>query len=126
MGATMFSNIPPITKALLVANGVVFLLQQLVGDPAFAPFMLWPLGGADTFGPSTMFLPWQLVTYAFLHGSVAHVGFNMLALLMFGAPLEYTWGQRRYLAYYFVCVLGAGLCQLAVGSWAVAQGGVAY
>jgi membrane associated rhomboid family serine protease len=126
MGATMFSNIPPITKALLVANGVVFLLQQLAGDPAFAPFMLWPLGGPDTFGPSTMFLPWQLVTYAFLHGSFAHVGFNMLALLMFGAPLEYTWGQRRYLAYYFVCVLGAGLCQLAVGSWAVAQGGVAY
>ena len=128
MGATMFSNIPPVTKALLVANGVVFLLQQLVGDPAFAAFMLWPLGSADTFGfgPSTVFLPWQLVTYAFLHGSFAHVGFNMLALLMFGAPLEYTWGQRRFLAYYFACVLGAGLCQLAVGSWAVAHGGGAY
>ena len=41
MGATMFSNIPPVTKALLIANGVVFLLQQLVGDPAFAPFMLF-------------------------------------------------------------------------------------
>lgn len=126
MGTTMFSNIPPVTKALLVANGVVFLLQQLLGDPAFAAFMLWPLGGADTFGPATMFLPWQLVTYAFLHGSFAHVGFNMLALLMFGAPLEYTWGQRRFVAFYFVCVVGAGLCQLAVASWAVAQGGGAY
>jgi membrane associated rhomboid family serine protease len=123
----MFSNIPPVTKALLIANGVVFLLQQLLGDAAFAAFMLWPLGdGADPFGPSTIFLPWQLVTYAFLHGSFAHVGFNMLALLMFGAPLEYTWGQRRFLSYFCVCVVGAGLCQLAVGSWAVAQGGGAY
>ncbi|MGN6113281.1 MAG: rhomboid family intramembrane serine protease [Luteimonas sp.] len=124
----MFSNIPPVTNALLIANGAVFLLQQLLGDPAFAAFMLWPLGAGagDPFGAATMFLPWQLVTYAFLHGSFAHVGFNMLALLMFGAPLEYTWGQRRFLAYYFVCVIGAGLCQLAVGSWAVAQGGMAY
>lgn len=123
----MFSNIPPVTKALLIANGVVFLLQQLLGDAVFAAFMLWPLGGdANPFGPSMAFLPWQLVTYAFLHGSFAHVGFNMLALLMFGAPLEYTWGQRRFLAYFLACVVGAGLCQLAVGSWAVAQGGGAY
>lgn len=126
-GRTMFSNIPPVTKALLIANGVVFLLQQLLGDAVFAAFMLWPLGGdASPFGPSTVFLPWQLVTYAFLHGSFAHVGFNMLALLMFGAPLEYTWGQRRFLAYFLACVVGAGVCQLAVGSWAVAQGGGAY
>jgi len=124
----MFSNLPPVTKALLIANGAVFLLQWMLGDYAFAAFMLWPLGGAggDPFSAPTMFLPWQLLTYAFLHGSLAHVGFNMLALLMFGAPLEYTWGQRRFLAYFVVCVLGAGLCQLAVGSWAVAQGGAAY
>jgi membrane associated rhomboid family serine protease len=73
-----------------------------------------------------MFLPWQLVTYAFLHGSFAHVGFTMLALLMFGAPLEYTWGNRRFLAYFLVCIAGAGVCQLAVGSWTVAHGGGAY
>jgi len=123
----MFSNLPPVTKALLIANGAVFLLQQLLGDFAFAAFMLWPLGvDASPFGPSTVFLPWQLATYAFLHGSFAHVAFNMLALLMFGAPLEYTWGQRRFLAYFMACVVGAGLCQLVVGSWAVAQGGAAY
>jgi membrane associated rhomboid family serine protease len=91
----MFSNIPPITKALLIANGVAFLLQQLLGDAFFAAFMLWPLGAgsADPFAMSTTFLPWQLLTYGFLHGSFAHVAFNMLALLMFGAPLEYTWGN---------------------------------
>ena len=124
----MFSNLPPVTKALLVANGVVFVLQLLIGNPAFAAFMLWPLGdaGLAPFSQAPQFLPWQLLTYAFLHGSFAHVGFNMLALLMFGAPLEYTWGNRRFLAFYFTCVAGAGLCQLAVASWTVFEGGAAY
>jgi membrane associated rhomboid family serine protease len=45
---------------------------------------------------------------------------------MFGAPLEYTWGQKRYLAYYLVCMVGAGLCQLVVGAWMMAQGSGAY
>jgi membrane associated rhomboid family serine protease len=124
----MFSNLPPVTKALLIANGVVFVLQLLVGNPAFAAFMLWPLGdsGMDPFSQAPQFLPWQLLTYAFLHGSFAHVGFNMLALLMFGAPLEYTWGNRRFLTFYFTCVAGAGLCQLAVASWTVFEGGPVY
>jgi membrane associated rhomboid family serine protease len=124
----MFSNLPPVTTALLIANGVVFVLQLLVGNPAFAAFMLWPLGdsGMDPFSQAPQFLPWQLLTYAFLHGSFAHVGFNMLALLMFGAPLEYTWGNRRFLTFYFTCVAGAGLCQLAVASWTVFEGGPVY
>jgi membrane associated rhomboid family serine protease len=119
----MFSNMPPVTKALLIANGLVFLLQSVLGDAIFVPFMLWPLGGggADLLaGGNPMapgFMPWQLLTYAFLHGNLAHVAFNMLALFMFGAPLEYTWGNRRFLAYYLVCVVGAGLCQLLVASW---------
>ena len=124
----MFSNIPPITKALLIANGVAFLLQQFLGDAFFTAFMLWPLGAgdADPFAMSTTFLPWQLLTYGFLHGSFAHVAFNMLALLMFGAPLEYTWGNKRFLTYFLVCIAGAGLCQLAVGAWTMSQGGNAY
>ena len=106
----MFSRLPPVTKALLIANGVVFLLQLFLGDGRFVPFMLWPPGGDAAFGSGGAgFMPWQLVTYAFLHGSLAHVAFNMLALAMFGAPLEYTWGERRYATYYFVCVIGAGL-----------------
>ena len=124
----MFTNLPPITKALLAANGVLFLLQQILGDATFAPFMLWPLNAAgfDAFSPGQNFLPWQLLTYGFLHGSFAHVLFNMLALLMFGAPLEYTWGNRRFLTFYLVCVVGAGLCQLFVSSWMVSQGSPAY
>ncbi|WP_140910152.1 rhomboid family intramembrane serine protease [Cognatiluteimonas lumbrici] len=122
----MFSNLPPVTKALLVANGVVFVLQLLLGNPAFYGFMLWPLVDAGPFSQIPQFMPWQLVTYSFLHGSFPHVGFNMLALLMFGAPLEYTWGNRRFLTYYFACVAGAGLCQLVVASWAAHQGGLPY
>jgi membrane associated rhomboid family serine protease len=130
----MFSNMPPVTKALLIANGLVFLLQQMLGDAAFYPFMLWPLGsggmdlltaGGDAF-PSQAFMPWQLLTYAFLHANLAHVGFNMLALVMFGSPLEYTWGNRRYLTYYLVCVVGAAICQLLVAAWMSQHGAGGY
>ena len=121
----MFSNLPPVTKALLIANGLVFLLQLMLGDAALAQFMLWPpMGGDDPYAYT--FLPWQVVTYGFMHGGWAHLLFNMLALAMFGAPLEHVWGQRRYFTYYLVCVVGAAVCQLAVGAWTVSQGGEAY
>lgn len=122
----MFSNLPPVTRALLIANGLVFLLQLALGDATLAPFMLWPLGsGGDPYAGSD-FLPWQLLTYAFMHGNIGHLLFNMLALLMFGAPVEHTWGPRRFLTYYLVCVIGAAVCQLIVGAWTLAQGGEAY
>ena len=122
----MFSNLPPVTKALLIANGIVFVLQWLLGDGTFAAFMLWPLGDGGLDSMATTFLPWQLVSYGFLHGNLMHLLFNMLALVMFGAPLEYTWGKRRFLTYFLTGVAGAGVCQLAVGTWAVTHGGGAY
>lgn len=119
----MFDHLPPVTKALLLSNGAVFLLQMLAGD-IFVPFMLWPLGdypiGMGEVG--NLFLPWQVVTYGFLHGGFAHLFFNMLALFMFGAPLEYAWGQKRFTTFYFTCIVGAGLIQLAVGTYAVSEG----
>ena len=120
----MLTNLSPVAKALLIINGVVFVLQLLTSNAPFYPFMLWPVGGADAGGLS--FMPWQLLTYGFLHGSPAHLIFNMLALLLFGPQLEYTWGPKRFLAFYLVCVVGAGLCQLGVVSWALAQGGRPY
>lgn len=122
----MFSNLPPVVKALLIANGLVFLLQMVMAGPALAPFMLWPIGGAGDPYAAVEFLPWQLLTYSFMHGSFAHLLFNMLALLIFGAQLEHTWGERRFLTYYFVCVVGAAICQLIVGAWVMAQGEPAY
>ena len=55
---------------------------------------------------------WQPVTYLFLHslGSPGHILFNMLGLWMFGAPIEETWGTKRFIQYYFLCGIGAGLC----------------
>lgn len=120
----MFSRLPPVTKALLIANGVMFLLQLMLGVMRLESLMLWPLGTDGLF--SQGFRPWQLVTYSFLHGNIAHIAFNMLALAMFGAQVEYAWGQQRYLVYYFVCVLGAAVCQLGAGWWTLSQGGAAY
>ena len=121
----MFTNLPPVTKGLLIINCAVFVLQLLLG-PALDPFMLWPWLPPEAAGQGLPdFMPWQLLTHGFMHstGNPAHLLFNMLALLMFGAQLEYVWGQRRFLTYYLVCVIGAGLCQLAVASWSVRNGG---
>jgi membrane associated rhomboid family serine protease len=110
----MFGAIPPVTRALILLNVAVFLLQQVVGDALITWFALWPLG-------SGLFHLWQLLTYAFLHGSVAHIFLNMFALYMFGRTLESYWGGRRFAYFYLICVLAAALTQLAVQ----AAGGVA-
>jgi len=95
---------------LIVANVAIFLLQQ-IAPGLIGPFALWPLGAAQAGGAS--FAPWQLVTYAFLHGGLTHLAFNMFALYMFGGAIEQVFGMRRYLTYYFVCVVSAALTQLA-------------
>jgi membrane associated rhomboid family serine protease len=100
----MLNSLPPATRAIIVANVIVFLAQMYGGEALLQQFALWPLG--------TLFQPWQLITYAFLHGSPAHIFFNMFALFMFGRPLEYFWGSRRFLVYYFACVIAAGATQL--------------
>ena len=113
-------NLPPVTRALLVANIAIFLLQMAGADATIvAHFALWPLGQqqlarmADGSVIALGFEPWQLITYSFLHGGVPHIAFNMLALWMFGGPVENALGARRYTFYYFACVLGAAFAQLA-------------
>ena len=112
------SSIPNVIFILLIANGVIFALQQLqqFDQSLFLNFALWPLG--STF-PS--FMPWQLITYGFLHGDVMHIGFNMFMLWMFGRELELILGPKRFLTYYLTCVVGAGIVQLVV---AALQGGI--
>lgn len=113
------SKIPPITAVLLVANIVIFLLQQVAGEALLLNFALWPLGPhqpvqlADGSVVPVGFEIWQLISYSFLHGGVAHIAFNMFALWMFGAPVENVLGPRKYTFYYFACVLGAAFAQLA-------------
>ena len=95
---------PPVTRNLLIANGVFFLLQMGLGAAIIVPLALWPLGEG--------FLPWQLVTYAFLHGNLTHLLFNMLGVYSFGSDLERTFGTKRFIVYYLTSAVVAGLTQL--------------
>ena len=100
----------PVTQSLLIANVAAYLLQMMVGAPMFEYLALWPLDSG--------FAPWQLVSYSFLHDprNLMHLLFNMLALYMFGSDIERVFGPRRMLAYYFACVVTAGVAQLLVAA----------
>jgi membrane associated rhomboid family serine protease len=115
--------IPPVTKYLLWAIGIAFLLQMMQQDTAIRYFALWPFGSfADGAGGSVGFQPWQLVTYAFLHGGFAHLFFNGLMLFQFGPRIEYALGSKRYLIFVMVCAIGAALCNLVVVSFMINAG----
>jgi membrane associated rhomboid family serine protease len=115
-------QLPLVTRVLLIVNVLVFMLQNTGGDAIIANFALWPLGPhqlvrLDHNTVATVgFEPWQLITYGFLHGDFPHIAFNMLALWMFGGPVETALGPRRYTFYYFACVLGAAAAQLATAA----------
>ncbi|MGB3049039.1 rhomboid family intramembrane serine protease [Dokdonella sp.] len=109
-------DLPPVTRALLIANLAIFGLQQLIPDPMIMHFALWPLG-TDLAGPDgtrVAFGIWQLVSYGFLHGGLPHLFFNMLALWMFGGAIERLFGSRPFATYYLACVVGAAVAQLIV------------
>ena len=107
----MPQTLPPITRAVVIFNVLVFLLQQVTGGVLETLFALWPLSAPQ-------FEPWQLLTYAFLHEGtlwpidIAHIFFNMFALFVFGPPLERLWGARRYTIYYLACILSAAAIEL--------------
>lgn len=101
-------NIPTVTRNLLIANVVLFLVMLLMG--AGTGTDLNDLLGLHFFLASDFHL-YQLVTYMFMHGGWSHIFFNMFALWMFGCVVERTWGPRRFLVYYLVCGLGAGVFQ---------------
>ena len=96
------------TQLLLLVTTAVSALALLGGGALFDWFALWPLGGG--------FAPWQVATYALLHGSLLHLAFNMYGLWLFGSELERVWGPRRLLNYYVISVLVAGFVQLLVAS----------
>ena len=99
-------QMPPITQALVLINVAVFCLDLFLGPWFTQLFALWPIGNG--------FLPWQIGSYAFLHGGVGHLFFNMLGLWMFGGELERLWGPKRYINFYAASVLTAALTQLLV------------
>lgn len=107
---TGFSFLPVVVKNLLIINGILFF-----ADVVLARFGidLSNLFGLHFFLASD-FKPWQLLTYMFMHGNFSHLFFNMFALWMFGNTLENIWGPKRFLLYYVLCGLGAGLIQEGV------------
>jgi membrane associated rhomboid family serine protease len=105
---------PPVTTALIVANVALFLLQS-IAPAILVPFALWPIGTGEAVSGAA-FWPWQLVSYAFLHGGLLHIAFNMFALYMFGGAIERVFGGQRYAIYYFVCVVSAAVTQLIVAA----------
>jgi len=107
-----FRNIPPVVKNLLIINGLFYLATILLKGQGLD---LTELLGLHYF-QSDGFKPHQLVTYMFMHSSVdfTHILFNMFAVWMFGRVLEGVWGSKRFLIFYMVTGVGAGLIQLLV------------
>lgn len=97
----------PITRTLIFANVGVFIIQSMSGDEIIYRFALWPW---DT----PLFHIWQVVSYAFLHGGMTHLFFNMFALYMFGSDIERVLGAQRYLIFYFVAVVSAAVLHMLV------------
>ena len=112
------SGIPDVVFGLLIMNGLLYAVERFFPEFTLYNFALWPLD-------SGLFRPWQLLTYGFLHdlNSLYHIGFNMLGLWMFGRHIEPMMGSKRFLIYYLVCVVGAGVVQMLVAGF---QGGVYF
>lgn len=105
-----FQRTTPIVFNLIIINVLVFFAQMVFGGTD---------GGKvnDLFAlhhfRSEEFRPYQLITYMFMHANFPHILFNMFGLWMFGAMLERVWGPKRFLIFYLICGVGAGLAQLA-------------
>jgi membrane associated rhomboid family serine protease len=104
-------RLTPVTKILISINLLIFLLfaAELDGaldDSMVSTLALWPIG--------PQFMPWQVLTYAFVHAGLAHLAFNMFGVYMFGSELERVWGSRRYLVFYLFCAISAAATQMLV------------
>jgi len=111
----IYGYFPTGVKWLLIINTAIFVFEFLGGrtvQELMAPLALVPVLVVFRFP----WYVWELFTYMFLHGGIGHLLFNMLELWMFGLTLEQTWGTRRFLKYYFLCGIGAGICDVTVNA----------
>jgi membrane associated rhomboid family serine protease len=97
--------LPPFTQSLMLACTAIFCLQRFL--PLEQWLALFPVG-------SGLFFPWQLITYALLHGDAFHLFFNMLGLWMFGGELELLWGRKRYAVFLAMGALFGALTFIVV------------
>ena len=116
-GRTLSLSLPPFTKAvkwLVFINAGIFLLMTVL--QAFAPTLRGIFDYVFALIPDRVLHGWiwQVASYAFLHAGVMHILFNMLWLWWFGGQLEMDWGVKKFLEFYFFCVIGAALSTIAV------------
>lgn len=108
---SMQDGFPPVVKNILIINVLVFIAQMTFEtNPDIRLENMFALHDVH----SIYFKPHQLVTYMFLHGGFSHIFFNMFAVWMFGRTLENVWGSKRFLIFYLVTGIGAGLLHLLV------------
>jgi membrane associated rhomboid family serine protease len=117
-GREMTLSFPPFTrwvKRLIIICAADYFIQVVLGAvaPQLGRDLEVYLGLVPFFVLHYGFV-WQLATYSFLHASVSHILLNMLTLWMFGSQEEQDWGSRKFLEFYFFCVIGAALVTLAV------------
>ncbi|MEY3351439.1 MAG: hypothetical protein RIQ50_1550, partial [Bacteroidota bacterium] len=121
-----FQVLPVVIKNLIIINGLVWLAQITIGQDKELVDMekLFALH----YFTSDYYHVWQFITYMFLHSSQSffHILFNMFALWMFGSILENLWGPSRFLAFYLVCGLGAGITQALALSYDISQSQALY
>lgn len=103
-GLNFFGPMTPTVMYIIIANVGVFLLFVFAPQIITASFALVP--GKIYEGVPQL---WRLVTYMFVHAGFAHILFNMLVVWWFGSPLEQIWGQKKFLKYYFITGIGAGI-----------------
>lgn len=104
------NNIPTMTKNLLIVNVLAFIATYVLERSGID---LTSMFGLHFFLASD-FRFYQFITYMFLHGGFTHILFNMFALWMFGSVIERVWGPKKFLFYYIVCGVGAGIIQEVV------------
>ena len=97
----------PIVLNLIIINALVFMAQMILDKTSGLTGYI-----ALYSYQSELFRPYQLVTHMFAHGGFMHILFNMYALWMFGSVLERVWGPKKFLIFYLVCGLAAGLAQM--------------
>jgi len=102
---------PPVVKNLMIINVLVFLTQNIVGQREEGLVENW-FALHDLH--SVYFKPHQLITHMFMHGSFAHLFFNMFGLWMFGAAIEHRYGAKRFLQFYIISGLGAAFLHMGV------------
>jgi membrane associated rhomboid family serine protease len=103
MGPDRSNGVTPWVARLLVANLIAYLLKST---------LFWAQRFLVLFGFSPLHFwtrPWTLVTYQFVHASIWHLAFNLLALYFFGPPVEARLGGRRFIGFYLMCGLGGAL-----------------